>query len=169
MHTAPNAKQSVRADKDHMSQVFRPRYPVDHDYAALLGYAVFLYAMLEWQVVYIGEKLQPGFVSENIGKEGGRIAAALTRAINANSSTLSTAIVEKLDEISARFQVLKDRRNALIHARPITMPGPERTPGLSYNGRSGDALWTEDEIIEAIKEFEKAAEDANNIYYRDLQ
>ncbi len=158
----------MTASSDDEHETYTPTYPIAGDYVRLLGYAVFMYAMLEWQVVYVGEKLKPGFVNENVGKEGGGIANAFDAALSAASSALSTEVAQRLEEMARKFRNLKDRRNTLIHARPITMPGTERTPGLSYEGRSGSALWTRRELIDAIREFEAAAREANDIYYKVL-
>ena len=39
------------------------RAPVDDEYAALVGKAVYVFAYYEWTIIWIVEHLEPGFVS----------------------------------------------------------------------------------------------------------
>ena len=40
------------------------RVPFDADYVKLLGRAVYLFSYYEWIIIYIMERLQPGFLAE---------------------------------------------------------------------------------------------------------
>jgi len=40
------------------------RVPVDDEYAALVGKAVYVFAYYEWAIIYIVEFLRSGFVAE---------------------------------------------------------------------------------------------------------
>ena len=98
------------------------RVPFDPEYVILLGKAVYLFAYYEWIVIYIIEVLAPGFVATySRGKPlpSGTVGKKFRRAI-VNSRGLPPDDLKALDACATEFENLVDRRNALVHAHPIT-------------------------------------------------
>ncbi len=52
----------------------RLRVPVDTAYLTTLGMATYCFASMEWNAVYCGERLSPGYVNTVATKTAGRIA-----------------------------------------------------------------------------------------------
>jgi hypothetical protein len=48
------------------------RIPVDPEYSCALGYAIYCFCSLEWHVVWIIERLDPGYIRKIRGKTTAR-------------------------------------------------------------------------------------------------
>jgi hypothetical protein len=59
----------------------RFRQPIDSEYSQVLGEAVFTFSILEWNAVWICERIQPGALSELNSKTAGAIAKRLIALI----------------------------------------------------------------------------------------
>lgn len=109
------------------------RIPFDEEYVQTLGEAVYAFAYYEWTIIYIIERLDPGFVgeysrgmnsatgaaAERFPMTSGVVAERLGRAL---SEWKGNGVVSRssLASCRSRFKSLVDKRNALIHAHPIT-------------------------------------------------
>ena len=102
------------------------RIPVNDEYVALVGKAVYVFAYYEWTIIWIIEYLEPGFVSEYsrgkpITSGGDRgVKGRLKSAIDSPKDTLENSTIEELKSCLATFSLLIEKRNALIHAHPCT-------------------------------------------------
>ena len=97
--------------------------PFDRNYVNLLGKAVYLFAYYEWVVICIIEVLEPGFVrTYSRGTRplpSGEVTKRFRIAIR-NSAELPPGDLKALDACATEFDGLVKRRNALVHAHPIT-------------------------------------------------
>ena len=145
------------------------RVPFDSDYVALLGTAVYLFAYYEWIIIYIIEMLDPGFVGTySRGKPltSGCVARRFRDAILAASGTRPPDVREALDACAVEFKGLIDRRNALIHAHPIT--DTDSSQILHYQTSLSRALpdmkWSEAEIKEFLIAVDAAVGRTDRLY-----
>lgn len=98
------------------------RVPFDADYVKLLGRAVYLFSYYEWTIIYIIERLQPGFpkrYSREYKLTSGGVLGCFEKAVEGYAGDRG---VEK-GELECCWLVFADlipKRNSLIHAHPIT-------------------------------------------------
>ena len=52
----------------------RQRLPVERSYAELMGYAVYNFTYLEWAIIWLVERMQPGFLATVRSLTAGAIA-----------------------------------------------------------------------------------------------
>ena len=138
------------------------RVPVDDSYAALVGKAVYVFAYYEWAIIYIIEYLQSGFVGEY--SRGGSMTSGAVRLrfqATIDSASVSFAKISKaeLQPCCDKFEGLIVKRNALIHAHPIT--DSDGSQILAYQTKPSkplpDMKWPRSEVESAIREFDVAA------------
>ncbi len=99
------------------------RVPVDDSYVALVGKAVYVFAYYEWTIIYIIEYLQSGFVhkySRGRPLTSGGVRQELQDTINNQQRSFSKVSAAELQACCDEFSALIVKRNALIHAHPIT-------------------------------------------------
>lgn len=150
------------------------RVPYDSSYTALIGVAVYVFAYYEWAIVYLIQQFESGFVarySRGAPMMSGGLYQKL-EAILANGSTVYSAVQkQELQACNDEFRHLIDKRNALIHAHPIT--DQDGSQILSYQTRSDRALpdmkWPTEKVEAAIREFDAAACKANELLHRLLK
>jgi hypothetical protein len=141
------------------------RIPVDPEYAYALGYAIYCFCYLEWEVAWIIERLDPGYIRNNRGKTAGKFARDLGDRIG-KATGLEAPLLARLLIFSGRFGALAKRRNALLHANPFTAHDSEQR--LRYSGKAGEIDWKLDDIIAVTKNFESASLEANELLHRHL-
>ena len=146
------------------------RVPFNEDYVRLLGTAIYLFAYYEWIIIYIIERLNPGFVAEysrektmTSGKVLKRFEKALGKDITCDAIDRST-----LKTCSNEFAGLVEKRNALIHAHPITDINGAQI--LNYQGKPSKAIsdmkWKYGDIKELVEEMDAAACRASKILHQ---
>ena len=148
------------------------RVPVDDDYVALVGKAVYIFAYYEWSIIWIVELMQPGFVKEYSRAErpmmSGAVKARLKAAIETSSVDDTRVSKRELEACLAEFDALIIKRNALIHAHPIT--DVDGAQVLAYQTNSSrplpDMKWQAEEVAGLIASFDKAAVSAGQILDR---
>jgi hypothetical protein len=138
------------------------RVPVDDSYAALVGKAVYVFAYYEWTIIYVIEYLRSGFVSKY--SRGGSMTSGNVRQElqdTMNSPQVSFAKVSKaeLQACCDEFERLIVKRNALIHAHPIT--DSDGSQILAYQTKITkplpDMKWPKADVESIIREFDAAA------------
>ena len=150
----------------------KTRVPIDDAYAALVGKTVYLFSYYEWTVIYITEKLQPGFLAEYCrqhwtGMTSGQVSS---RLINAVEGYAEGNGVEKgeLECCWLTFDALVHRRNALIHAHPIT--DADGAQILNYQASPGkqisDMKWEATRLEAFLTELDVAAVQASQLFAR---
>jgi len=147
------------------------RVPVDDAYAALVGKAVYVFAYYEWTIIYIVEFLRNGFVSQySRGNPltSGNVRSEFQSTINSLSASFTRLPVSDLQEICNDFERLIIKRNALIHAHPVT--DSDGAQILAYQTKVTkplpDMKWPKLEVESIITEFDHAACEASSILDR---
>jgi hypothetical protein len=122
----------------------RLRVQLESAYAEAIGRAVFIFARLEWDAVWICERLDPGYINNLRAKTAGGIAKDLTRLTIAlpNGTTFAPHCAE--------FKRLVGIRNKLLHGKPGTAVSGDQN--LFDHG----VPWTIEEINDAADEFSTA-------------
>ena len=135
------------------------RIPVDEPYIHLLGKAVYSFAYYEWRIIFLIERLSPGFPHEYFAQKTtytnvkNRLKKAVQDAVH-----IRRELQDALKACHGEFAGLIPRRNALIHAHPITdVDGAQR---LVHNERPGtlpDMKWSSEELIGFVEDVERAS------------
>jgi len=100
----------------------------DTEYLTALGQAVFSYALLEYRVVWILEKLSPGYIS-NYRASFRATASKLARDLKDQSNSLARTdpqLADKLESLRSEFVKLGRQRNDLLHANPASSPSGDQ-------------------------------------------
>ena len=146
------------------------RIPVNDEYSAVLGKAVYIFAYYEWTIIYIIEHLNSGFVtqySRPLKKPitSGALKQKLELVIDLTTFPINGLSREQLEECCSNFEALVVQRNALIHAHPIT--DKDGSQILSYqtnsSNRISDKKWPINEVESFIQEIDTAAISAGKI------
>lgn len=95
----------------------RLRIALDDDYATAVGRAAYVFAVLEWNVVWCAERLQPGFLATIRGRTAGQIGAAFEAIAKVipDGGLRSQAL-----PLALRYRELVRLRNSLLHGKPCT-------------------------------------------------
>jgi len=135
------------------------RIPVDDEYAARIGKAVYVFAYYEWTIIYLTDHLKPSekFVRKySRGKENHtsrKVLKAFRKAHEKPEVALSKDVRKMLKECAEDFDDLIDSRNALVHAHPITDVSGEQI--LSFQSdtdkKVSDMKWTAAEVESFIE------------------
>jgi hypothetical protein len=138
------------------------RVPVDDTYAALVGKAVYIFAYYEWAVIYVIDSLRSGFVgqySRGGSMTSGNVRQTLQETIDNPQTSFSKVSRSELQTCCDEFGALVVKRNALIHAHPIT--DSDGAQILAYQTTVTkplpDMKWPKTEVELIIQEFDKAA------------
>lgn len=144
------------------------RIPVDDEYAALVGKAVYIFAYYEWTIIYIIEYLESGFVGNYSRGKLMTSGAVLNKfkEVVANLTVLPNGIVQsELDLCIVNFSDLIVKRNALIHAHPCT--DKDGAQILTYQASPDKVLpdmkWPKNEVEKIISEIDEIACEASAI------
>lgn len=152
----------------------RTRVPYDPQYTALVGTAVYVFAYYEWAVIYLIQQFKPGFVSRycrGAPMTSGGVRRELEEVITSPHTAYTAVTKAELEACFQEFARLIDKRNALIHAHPIT--DHDGSQILNYQARVDrplpDMKWPIAEVEAAIAEFDLAACAANELLHRLLK
>jgi len=139
------------------------RVPVNDSYASLLGKAVYVFAYYEWTIIYIIEKLEPGFVTRySRGKPmtSGVVSKKFENVINPLPNT-----PQDLLDCHTKFSALVDRRNTLIHAHPAR--ASDGSDILAYQTdprrKFPNVQWSNGDAELLIKDIDNAAVEAGQL------
>ena len=150
------------------------RVPFDPKYTALVGTAVYVFAYYEWVIIYIVEQFRPGFVARySRGKPltSGQVRRELEFVLNNATTTYAAVSRAELKACHARFSELIEKRNALIHAHPITDSDGSQILNRQarVDGPLPDMRWSLAAVNDVLVEFDAAAVEAGALYDRLLQ
>ena len=101
----------------------RLRVPIDAPYLHAVGLAMICFARLEWDAVWCGEKIQPGYMQTVRKKTAGDIARDL---ITQAATHADPSVVTSLGAGGAEFKRLVNVRNDIVHANPGTSTSGEQ-------------------------------------------
>ena len=154
-----------------MTQHSTTRVPVDDSYVALVGKAVYVFAYYEWTIIYTIEYLRSGFVhkySRGRPLTSGDVRQELQDTINDPMASFAKVSEAELQACCDEFAALIVKRNALIHAHPIT--DSDGSQILAYQTKVTKALpdmkWPKAEVEAIIQEFDAAACRAGSVLDR---
>jgi len=151
----------------------RTRVPYEPSYTALVGTAVYVFAYYEWALIYLIQQFKPGFVgrySRGAPMTSGRVMAELETVLADPTIVHSKVSKSELQACCTLFGQLIEKRNALIHAHPIT--DHDGSQILSYQTASSrplpDMKWPTASVEALVQEFDSAACDTNALLHRLL-
>lgn len=148
------------------------RIPHDERYTACLGKAVYVFSYYEWTLIYIIERLKPGFVHEFARGEryftSGTLKRRLDEVLSGQAPNLEEDLIAELRTCHDEFHALVPKRNALVHAHPITDAGGDQI--LLYQANTereiSDFKWELQRIEEFIGDVDQASSFASRILQR---
>jgi len=131
----------------------------------VVGKAVYVFAYYEWTIIWIVEHLVTGFVStysRGNPMTSGDVQKRLQNVINNSLTYFSKISQQELQECCDTFGILIVKRNALIHAHPVT--DTDGAQILAYQTKISKPLpnmkWPTPEVEKIIFEIDTAACDA---------
>lgn len=136
----------------------RHRIPIDGDYLKAIGTAVYCFATLEWNAVYCGEKLSPGYVGKLAKKTAGKIATDVAKFESLISDPNKRA---RYRTATSEFVRLAKSRNDLLHSNSATVGHEQR---LVRQGKP----WQANEIDDLADEFAACSIELNELYHKVL-
>jgi hypothetical protein len=123
---------------------------------------VYVFAYYEWTIIWIIELLQPGFVgrySRGTPMVSAKVKDELQRMINNQDTNFTLVTSAELQDCCSEFERLIIKRNALIHAHPIT--DTDGSQILAYQTKTTkhlpDMKWPITEVEIIIREIDSAA------------
>lgn len=137
----------------------RVRITVDEPYLTALGQCLFIFAELEWNAVWCGERLANGFLGTADGKTAGAIGADLAPLVEALAFG---GVRDRCIAAVSEFRRLVRVRNTIMHAQPCTAPLGEQR--LTRDG----ALWSIEELNTAADEFATCSIELNDLFHHWL-
>lgn len=148
------------------------RIPHEEEYVAALGRAVYGFAYYEWGVVYLIDRLEPGFVRQYIESKrpmtSGVVARRLRDAVDGyrERTRHDDPKVLKIEKCLLLFDELREKRNRLIHAHPIT-DRDGSTQILSYQSFKvvHSQQWPRERIDQFACDVSKASLTVGSVYY----
>jgi hypothetical protein len=149
------------------------RVPFDPTYTAVIGTAIYVFAYYEWAVIYLIQQFRPGFVSRycrGAPMTSGHVKRELEAVLEDAATDYTRVPRADLEACCERFASLIHKRNALIHAHPIT--DTDGAQILNYQARVDrplpDMKWPLGSVEQVLREFDAAACDANALLHRLL-
>jgi hypothetical protein len=146
------------------------RVPFDPSYTALVGTAVYVFAYYEWAVIYLIQQFKPDFVSRYCRAApmtSGQVKRELEAILNDAATVYTKVSRAELVACCSRFASLIDKRNALIHAHPIT--DTDGATILNYQTKVDrplpDMKWPAASVEQVLQEFDAAACEANALLH----
>jgi hypothetical protein len=155
-------------DIDHLTST---RIPVNDDYASIVGKAVYVFAYYEWIIICIIDALNKGFVNEysrptKKAYTSGSVKRKLRNAIDTSTNLLSQSTLEDMEKCFEAFSDLIEKRNALIHAHPIThLDNSQILASQTKSSKAiSDMIWPQSEVEKLISEIDNSALLASEIF-----
>lgn len=138
------------------------RIPVDDQYVALVGKAVYTFAYYEWTIIWIIECLERGFIdtySRGKSLTSGLVKKKFQEVVDILPTELSEILQQDLQVCCDTFDQLISKRNALIHAHPCTdINGLQILTHQSKLSKSlPDMKWSTEEVEKIISEIDVVA------------
>ena len=144
--------------------------PIDDEYAALLGKAVYVFAYYEWTIIYIIDHLSPGFVHEYCrnnkqGLTAGAVSKNFEKLVKGGTIANKISTFPSIKSCQTQFDDLVKERNALIHAHPLTDEDGAQILGYQAHHERDitDMIWQKDKVENVISKFDAAVVDAGTL------
>lgn len=145
---------------------YKSRVPSEEAYIFALGQAAYSYCYLEWQVIWLIQKLDPAFEILSTNElTGGKIAGLFKSAVKSAKANVRDVTYARLrDGYSELFRLVAVRSD-LLHAHPFTSADGQRL-GRYKGGKNVE--WTIEAVDDACRRFDKLAIELNDIFHKDL-
>ena len=147
------------------------RVAVDDSYAGLVGKAIYVFASYEWTIICIIDYFRSGFrrkYSRGGSMTSGEVCQELQDTINNPQIPFAKVSKAELQAHCDEFEKLIVKRNALIHAHPIT--DSDGSQILAYQTKVTkplpDIKWPRTEVESIIQEFDAATCRADELFER---
>lgn len=148
------------------------RVPHEEEYVTALGRAVYAFAYYEWGVIYLIDRLEPGFVRQYIEAKppmtSGVVARRLCDAFDGyrKRTRHDDLEVPKIEKCLISFDELREERNRLIHAHPIT-DRDGATQILTYQSFrvAHSQRWPRERIDQFACDVSNASVTVGSVYY----
>jgi hypothetical protein len=140
---------------------FRPSSQFDENDARLVGYILWIWATLKWNVIYITDLFVPGAVIASNSKPHTQVADELKRATEIAMTRAPILLIGRLDALSKQFASLLSRYNDLLFARPTSNDGKNVLVAPSPS----QLFWTKDQLLRFAQDLDKANLEASSLYY----
>ena len=147
------------------------RIPLNDEYVTLVGKATYMFAYYEWTIIYIIDSFRSGFVSQYSRPTGkpltsGAVDKKFQEIILQTQFPFSSVTELDINNCQVTFRELIEKRNALIHAHPMTDTDGSQILGYQtkLSKPISDMIWRKSDIEELIKEIDKAAIDVGTIF-----
>ncbi|MCO8046366.1 MULTISPECIES: hypothetical protein [unclassified Acinetobacter] len=149
------------------------RLPMDEEYIKWLGVAVYSFAYMEGTVIDIYRFLDDSFAQKYFRGEKGITSGCLKSHfksfLDKNKSSIALPVgvtIQDIERVFDEFHDLTEKRNALIHAHPITLPSGGR--GLAFQtgkpkAKEKDVLWELNEIKKFCEIIENKVSDFSKV------
>ncbi len=135
---------------------------------ALVGKAVYIFAYYEWTIIWINEFLENGFVQEYSREKtmtSGAVKSRFEKTIKSIGTIPNDVTKQELQNCLEHFSELIIKRNALIHAHPIT--DVDGSQILSYQTQPTkplpDMKWPSLEVENMISEVDEIGCEASSL------
>jgi hypothetical protein len=127
----------------------RQRIVLDPAYATALGEALYCFAICEWNAVYCIQKKQPNYVIDAFKPTHSTMAGTVADKLRSVAAKISDPIEKATwtDAAEHFFDLVKNERNRLIHAKPGSNIDQEQR--LFYFGFE----WTIDRVKDVADRF----------------
>lgn len=152
----------------------QPRVPVDSEYSATVGAAVYVFAYYEWALIHLIHRFKAGFLDRycrGAPMSSGGVKRELESVLSDAATPYARISREELRSCYDRFATLIDKRNALIHAHPITAADGAQI--LNYQTRTDrplpDMKWPITAVSEVLQEFDAAACETTEVLHGLLE
>lgn len=129
--------------------------------------ALYAFAYYEWTIIYIVERLEPGFV-RRYSRGRPMTARAVERRFHrilGKSGEGQAVSLDSLLECHGRFKSFVDERNALVHSHPVT--DKDGAQILNYQARPetpiSDRKWSLDAVEGFARRVDAAAIQAGEV------
>ena len=134
-----------------------PGAPIDDQYVALIGRALYNFAYAEWEIIYLGSLLLPGFLNREAGNDSHTIAREFSLLSQGGR-------FPELVDIANRFTIAEEKRMEFLRATPIT--GPLGAQILKDSGQSQVQQWDLQTVTAFTSELETLATYSDVLYYK---
>ena len=145
--------------------LYKSRLRSEEAYIFALGQAAYSYCYLEWQVIWLIQKLDPTFEILSTNElTGGKIAGLFRTAVKKAKANVRDVTYARLRDGYAELFRLVAVRSDLLHAHPFTAANGQRLGRY----KDGNIEWTIEAVDDACMRFDKLAIELNDIFHTVL-
>jgi hypothetical protein len=132
------------------------------EYLEAIGKAVYVFARVEWNIIWIVAKLKPDYFNETRSPDQ-KLTSTITKdlwAALAAATSLDTAMRARITSAVREFERLTKRRNHLVHAHPFT-----DAEGKQRLGKTEERHWSMEKIRTLIAELEASDRETGGLVH----